>query len=116
VMILLPAIAVFAVLFLAHRPLLAALYGPGFGATDGAAALLFTGSAVRIASWIPLFALYAMRRTPAITIGELLSLPLFSVLLLIFKNDLSLEIVGALWTAAYAAYGAFNFWAVKRDQ
>jgi PST family polysaccharide transporter len=116
VMILLPAIAVFAVLFLAHRPLLAALYGPDFGATDGAAALLFTGSAVRIASWIPLFALYAMRRTPAITIGELLSLPLFAVLLLIFKNHLSLETAGALWTAAYAAYGAFNFWAVKRDQ
>jgi PST family polysaccharide transporter len=116
VMILLPAIAVFAVLFLAHRPLVAALYGPDFGATDGAAALLFTGSAVRIGSWIPLFALYAMRRTPAITIGELLSLPLFAVLLLIFKNHLSLGTAGALWTAAYAAYGAFNFWAVKRDQ
>jgi PST family polysaccharide transporter len=116
VMVLLPAIAVFALLFLAHRPLLAALYGPEFGATDGAAALLFTGSAVRIASWIPLFALYAMRRTPAITIGELLSLPLFAVLLLIFKNDLSLETAGVLWTVSYLAYGAFNFWAVKRDQ
>jgi O-antigen/teichoic acid export membrane protein len=115
-MILLPAIAVFALLFLAHRPLLAALYGPDFAATNGAVALLFTGSAVRIASWIPLFALYAMRRTPAIAIGELLSLPLFAVLLLIFKNDLSLEAAGALWTASYVAYGAFNFWAVKRDQ
>jgi O-antigen/teichoic acid export membrane protein len=114
--ILLPAIAVFVLLFLAHRPLLAALYGPDFAATDGAAALLFTGSAVRIASWIPLFALYAMRRTPAITIGELLSLPLFAVLLLVFKNDLSLETAGALWTASYVAYGAFNFWAVKRGQ
>jgi PST family polysaccharide transporter len=116
VMVLLPAIAVFALLFLAHRPILAALYGPGFGATDGAAALLFTGSAVRIASWIPLFALYAMRRTPAITLGELLSLPLFAVLLMIFKNDLSLETVGVLWTVSYLAYCAFNFWAVKRDQ
>lgn len=116
VTVLLPSIAVFAVLFLAHRPLLAALYGPDFGASDGAAALLFAGSALRIASWIPLFALYAMRRTPAITIGELLSLPLFAVLLLIFKNDLSLETAGALWTVSYAAYGAFNFWAVKRDQ
>ncbi len=114
VMILLPAIAVFAVLFLAQRPLLAALYGPDFGATDGAAALLFAGSVVRIASWIPLFALYAMRRTPAITIGELLSLPLFAALLAVSSGHLSMESVGALWTVSYLAYSAFNFWAVRR--
>jgi hypothetical protein len=37
-----------------------------------------SGSAERIASWIPLFALYAMRRTRAIAVGELLSLPLYA--------------------------------------
>jgi hypothetical protein len=57
-----------------------------------------------------------MRRTPAITIGELLSLPLFAVLLAVFSSRLSMEGIGALWTVSYAAYGAFNLWAVKRDQ
>jgi PST family polysaccharide transporter len=116
VLILLPAIAVFVLLFLTHRPLLAALYGPEFGATDRAAALLFVGSAVRIASWIPLFALYAMRRTPAITIGELLSLPLFAALLAVFSSRLSMEGIGALWTVSYVAYCAFNLWAARRNQ
>lgn len=113
--ILLPAITVFATLFFAHRPLLAALYGPEFVASDGAVALLFAGSAVRIASWIPLFALYAMRRTHAITLGELLSLPLFAALLTVSRNHLSMEAVGALWTVSYLAYCAFNFWAVRRQ-
>jgi PST family polysaccharide transporter len=111
-----PSIAVFAALFIFHRPLLAALYDPSFASSYAAAGLLFAGSVVRIASWIPLFALYAMRRTRAITIGELLSLPLFAALLLLFRDDLSLEIAGVLWAASYLAYGAFNFWAVRRDQ
>ena len=42
----------------------------------GAAALFFAGSV-----WIPLYALYAMSRTRAIAVGELLSLPLFTALL-----------------------------------
>ena len=62
---LMPSIAVFAALFMFHRPLLAALYDPSFAASHAAAGLLFAGSVVRIASWIPLFALYAMRRTRA---------------------------------------------------
>lgn len=114
--ILLPASVVFAGLFLAQRPLLAALYGPEFAASDGSVALLFAGSAVRIASWIPLFALYAMRRTGAIAVGELFSLPLFAALLMAAGSHLSMEAIGALWTASYLAYCAFNFWAVRRNQ
>jgi polysaccharide transporter, PST family len=110
-----PSIAVFAALFIFHRPLLAALYDPSFVSSYAAAGLLFAGSVVRIASWIPLFALYAMRRTRAITFGELLSLPLFAALLLVFRDHLSLETAGVLWTASYIAYGVFNFWAVRRQ-
>ncbi len=112
---LLPAIAVFGALFLVHRPLLAILYGPEFGASDTAVALLFAGSVVRIASWIALFALYAMRRTSAITAGELLSLPFFAALVTVAGNYLTLEAVGAFWLVSYAAYLAFNFWAVRRQ-
>lgn len=110
----LPAAAVFAALFFAHRPLLAALYQADFAAPDAAVALLFAGNVARIASWIPLFALYAMRRTRAIAVGELLSLPLFAALLALAGERLSLAHVGAFWLAAFAAYCAFNFWAARR--
>jgi len=109
-----PAAAVLVVLFLAHRPLLALLYQPDFSVSASAVALLFAGSAVRIASWIPLFALYAMRRTRAIAIGELVSLPLFALLLALAGTALTLEMAGALWLIAYAIYFGFNWWAVRR--
>lgn len=111
---LLPAGAVLVAFFVFHRPLLALLYEPQFAASDGAVALLFAGSLLRIAAWIPLFALYAMRRTATISIGELFSLPLFAGLLYLAAERLSLELAGALWLAAYAAYLAFNLLAVRR--
>jgi O-antigen/teichoic acid export membrane protein len=111
---LLPSAVVFAALFYLHQPLLAALYDPGFKASDLAAALFFAGSLLRVASWIPLYALYANRSTAAITIGELLSLPLFAVLLLAARAGLTLELAGAFWAFSYAAYCGFNFWALRR--
>jgi len=72
------------------------------------------GTFARIASWLPLYALYAMRRTRSLAIGEFLSMPLFAVLLATYPGPLSLEAVGALWLAAYAGYGLFNLWAVRR--
>lgn len=113
-MVLLPSAIVFGVLYALHRPLLAALYEPSVVASDGAVALLFAGSWVRIVAWLPLFALYALRRTRAIAVGELLSLPLFALLVAIAGRDLSLELAGGCWLAAYIAYGAFNFWAARR--
>jgi len=111
---LLPSAAVFLALYFVHRPVVAALYLPDFAAPDPAVALLFAGNVMRVASWVPLFALFAMRRTSAITAGELLSLPLFAVLLTILGDGLSLETVGGLWLASYTAYCAFNLWAVRR--
>lgn len=108
-----PALAIFLALLLFHRPLLALLYEPDFSASDGAVALLFAGSAVRIASWIPLFALYAMRGTLAIAIGELFSLPLFAALLFVLRERLTLEVAGALWLGSFAVYCAFNLLAVS---
>jgi O-antigen/teichoic acid export membrane protein len=68
----------------------------------------------RIASWIPLFALYAMRRTRAIALGELFSLPLFVLLLGGIGKALTLESAGAAWLASYAVYLVFNLWAMRR--
>jgi len=109
-----PAGAAFAALWILHRPLLAALYGPRFEASDAAAALFFAGSLIRVASWIPLFALYAVRRTSAITAGELLSLPLFAASVLLAGAGLSVEAAGGLWAAAFGAYAIFNLRAATR--
>jgi enterobacterial common antigen flippase len=112
--VLLPCALAFVALFLAHRPLLAALYEPGFEASPTAVALVFAGSTARIASWVPLFALYAMLRTRSIAIGELASLPLFALSLVLFAEKLTLELAGALWLASFVAYALFNLWAMKR--
>jgi PST family polysaccharide transporter len=112
--VLLPSAGLFLLLFALHRPLLAALYDPSFDASPTATALIFAGSLVRIASWLPLFGLYAALRTRAIAIGELLSLPLFAGLLFAAGDRLTLEIAGALWLASYLAYAAFNVWALRR--
>ena len=112
--VLLPSAALFALLFALHRPLLAALYDAGFEVSATAAALFFAGGAVRVASWIPLFALYAMARTGAIALGELLSLPLFVVLLAAWGDSLTLERAGAAWLLSFLAYAAFNYWAMRR--
>jgi hypothetical protein len=76
--------------------------------------LFFAGTLVRIASWLPLYALYAMRRTGPLVVGEFLSMPLFTALLAVFPSPLTLESAGALWVAAYSGYGLFNLWAVRR--
>jgi len=112
--VVLPAALLFASLFAVHRPLLAALYDPSFAPSATAVALVLAGSLARIASWVPLAALYAMLRTRSIAAGELLSLPLFAALLALGGGALSLELAGALWLAAFLAYGAFNLWAMRR--
>ena len=111
--ILLPSTAVLGALFLLHGPLLAAMYEPGVRASNAAAGLFFAGSLLRIASWIPLFALYALRRTGAITLGEFLSLPLFAALTAAAGNLLTLELAGAFWLMSYGVYGTYNLWAAR---
>ena len=100
--------------YLLHGPLLAVLYDASFQASDTAAALFFLGALARIASWVAMFGLYAVRRTGALAAGELLSLPLFALLVLIAGKNLTLELAGAFWLASYCAYAAFNFWALRR--
>ena len=73
--VLVPSAVLFVILFALHRPLLALLYDSSFEAPAGAVALLFTGSLVRIGSWIALFALYAAVRTRAISIAAAVRRP-----------------------------------------
>ena len=113
-LVLIPSAVVFAAFYLWHRPLLSMLYEPGVAASDIAVALLLAGSWVRIVAWLPLFALYALRRTRAIAVGELLSLPLFAILIIAAGSELTLELAGGFWLAAYVAYATFNVWAARR--
>jgi PST family polysaccharide transporter len=113
--VLLPSAGAFVLLFVLHRPLLAALYDASFQAQPLVVALIFAGSVARIAAWIPLFGLYAARRTRAIALGELLSLPLFAALALAAGERLTLELAGAFWLAVYVAYWAFNAGALRRS-
>jgi len=113
--VLLPSAIAYLCLFLLHGPLLMLLYDGTFQVSPAAAALIFAGSALRVASWIPLYALYAMSRTWAIAWGELLSLPLFAALLAAWGEHLTLERAGLSWLLAYAAYAAFNYWAMRKE-
>jgi len=111
---LLPSALALAALGLGQRGVFAALYDESFAMSDAAVSLFFAGTLVRIASWLPLYALYAMRRTGAIAVGEFLSMPLFAALLAAHPGRLTLEWAGALWLAAYTGYAFFNLWAVRR--
>jgi O-antigen/teichoic acid export membrane protein len=111
---ILPSAIALAVLGVFQRPVFALLYDESFRISDAAVVLFFSGSLARIASWLPLYALYAMRRTGPLVIGEILSMPLFAVLLAAYPWPLTLEAAGVLWIASYLAYGLFNLWAVRR--
>jgi hypothetical protein len=106
--VLLPACVASLMLYAFRHEVLATLYDARFRLPDGAAATLLAGSALRVAAWVPLFALYAQGRTRAIALGEFLSLPLFVALLALWPGRLDVEAVGWAWLAAYAVYAAFN--------
>ena len=67
---LIPAAAVLGLFCIAQGPLLDVLYSSEFRVSNTTAALFFVGSWLRIASWLPLYGLYARRRTLALTAGE----------------------------------------------
>ena len=112
--VLLPSALLFALLIAFHGPVIALLYDDSFEVSGAAAALFFAGGVLRVASWIPLFGLYAMSRTRAIALGELLSLPLFVGLLALCGDGLTLELAGAAWALSFLAYALFNYWAMRR--
>jgi O-antigen/teichoic acid export membrane protein len=112
---ILPSAIALAALAVFQRPVLALLYDESFRMSDQAVALFFAGTFARIASWLPLYALYAMRRTGLLVIGEFLSMPLFATVLAVYPRPLTLESAGALWLASYLVYGLFNLWAMRRN-
>ena len=111
----LPSALVLALLLLVQGPLMALLYDERFVVPTTAAAILFAGVAIRVVAWVGLFALYALGKTTAITVGELLSLPLFAALVAIWPRPLSLQAVCLAWLAAFMVYAVFNLVVVMRS-
>ena len=111
---LIPAALVFALFYFFQAPLLGLLYAEDFRVSDTTAALIFAGAWVRIAAWVALFGLYAQRRTVALAVGEVFSLPLFAGLALVAGSRLTLELAAGFWLFAYCAYLLFNWLAVRR--
>lgn len=106
--VLVPAGMLMFLLYLYQREALALLYDSRFVVSDLAAALFMLGSWVRIASWVFLFGLFAAHRTWMIVIGEVLSLPLFALLLWYFGTGMTLERAASLFLVSYLVYLIFN--------
>lgn len=107
-MVLIPAACLLLLIFFNQRAMLAALYDARFVVSDETAALIMLGSWIRIASWLFLFGLFAAHRTRLIVVGELLSLPLFALLLWLFAEGMTLERTALLYFVSYLVYLVFN--------
>ncbi len=108
VVVLIPAACLLLLTFINQRTMLAALYDARFAVSDETAALFMLGCWIRIASWLFLFGLFAAHRTWLIVAGEVLSLPLFALLLWLFADGMTLERTALLYLASYLVYLGFN--------
>jgi PST family polysaccharide transporter len=106
--VLLPTALLLLLIYLNQRTVLATLYDARFAVSDRAVALFMLGSWLRVASWVFLYGLYAVRRTLLLVAGEVLSLPLLVLLLWLYEKNLTLERAALLYCVTYIVYMAFN--------
>lgn len=106
--VLLPSAVLLLLIFINQRSMLAALYDARFIVSDSTAALFMLGCWVRIAAWLFLFGLFAAHRTVLIIAGELLSLPLYALLLWWFSAGMTLERSALLYLVSYLVYLVFT--------
>jgi PST family polysaccharide transporter len=112
--VLVPAAVLLLAIYANQKTVLTTLYDVQFLISDRAAALFLLGDWLRIASWVFLYALYAMRRTALIIAGEVFSLPLYALLLYVYAGGMTLERAGLLYLLSYLVYVVFNAVAVMR--
>jgi O-antigen/teichoic acid export membrane protein len=112
--VMVPSALVLAVLALLSSFALKVLLSDEFELPLHVSILILTGDAVRVLSWLYLFVLYACKATRLISLGELLSLPLFASILLFLGDSMTLTRIGAAWLLTYAIYAGFNAFAVSR--
>ena len=112
-MVLVPAACLLLLIFFNQRFILSMLYDARFAVSNQTAAFIMLGSWVRIVSWVYLFGLFSAHRTGLIIAGEVLSLPLYALLLWLFSDGMTLERTSMLYFFSYLAYLAFNAVALK---
>jgi PST family polysaccharide transporter len=108
VMVLIPAACLLLLIFFNQRAMLAALYDARFMVSDETAGLFMLGCWIRIAAWLFLFGLFSAHRTGLIMAGELLSLPLYALLLWLFSDGMTLERTALLYLVSYLVYLGFT--------
>lgn len=108
VIVLIPAACLLLLIFFNQRAMLATLYDARFAVSNKTAALFMLGCWMRIASWLLLYGLFAARRTWLIAAGDMLSLPLFALLLWLFADGMTLERTASLYLVSYLVYLGFN--------
>ena len=108
IVVLIPAACLLLFIYFNQRTMLAALYDARFAVSNETAALFMLGCWMRIASWLFLYGLFAAHRTWLIVAGEVLSLPLFALLLRLFAEGMTLERATLLYLASYLVYLGFN--------
>jgi len=106
--VLIPAACLLLLICLYQRSMLATLYDARFAVSDATAALFMLGSWTRIASWLFLFGLFSAHRTRLIMAGEVLSLPLYALLLWLFAEGMTLERAALWYLVSYLVYLAFT--------
>jgi len=108
VTVLIPAACLLLLIYFNQRAMLATLYDARFAVSDVTAALFMLGSWTRIASWVFLFGLFSAHRTRLIMAGEVLSLPLYALLLWLFAEGMTLERAALWYLVSYLVYLAFT--------
>ncbi len=108
VIVLIAAACLLLLIFYNQRAMLATLYDARFAVSDETAALIMLGCWIRIAAWLFLFGLFAAHRTQLIVAGEVLSLPLYALLLWLFADGMTLERTALLYLVSYLVYLGFN--------
>jgi len=106
--VLLPAACLLLLAYFNQRTMLATLYDSRFMVSDATAALFMLGSWIRIASWLFLFGMFAAHRTQLIMLGEVLSLPLYALLLWLSGAAMTLDHAALLYLVSYLVYLSFT--------
>jgi O-antigen/teichoic acid export membrane protein len=106
VKILIPSFIALLLLLIFQNPILHVLYGDQLEAPREITALFWLGDFLRIVAAVFLMGLYTLHASKAIAIGELLSQPLFALLLFI-SIHLSLVDIGKYHLLTYLIYSIF---------
>ena len=112
--VVVPSTVALAILALLTSTALKVLFTAQFELPFHVSMLILAGDAVRVLAWLFLFALYACKATRLITIGEVLSLPLFAASLVWLGDAMTPAMIGVMWLLTYTIYAGFNAYAVVR--